>query len=243
MNPETETEAVSLATAVRDGLKDFDFEKVAVGICPSFVHMPLVKKAIEGSKIKLGAQDSYFVPEGAFTGEVSVNQLAEYCQMIIVGHSERRQFFSETDETVNRKTKGILDLGLQPILCVGESMDIRNSGKQVEFVVEQLKKDLDGFLLAEIEKIIIAYEPIWAIGTGVVATSEQAREIIDEIRLTLDRTHELGLGKKVPILYGGSTNGDNAEDLAVNSGCDGFLVGGASLKSEQFIKICDTVAK
>jgi len=244
MNPKTEIEAVDLATAVREGLVDFDFAKAQVGVCPSFVHLPAVKKVLEGAQIFIGGQDSYFLPDGAFTGEVSLTQLFEYASLVLVGHSERRINFGESDEIVNRKLKAVLlQTQMKPVVCVGENLDVRNAGRQVNFVIEQIQKDLDGVLAAEMERVIIAYEPIWAIGTGIVATAEQAKEMITEIRTTLDRLYEPGMGAKTAILYGGSTNGDNADDLAANSGCDGFLVGGASLKPESFIKICQVTGK
>jgi triosephosphate isomerase len=243
MNPPSLGEAVILAEAIKDGLKDFDFKKLSVGVCPSFVHLPRIKEIFADTKVLIGAQNSYFLPEGAFTGEVSLEQLQELVSLVIVGHSERRANFGETDEIVNRKIRALLALTqIKPILCVGENLDVRNKNKHVIFVVDQITKALDGVLSAEMDRIIIAYEPVWAIGTGIVATSDQAREMISEIRQVLDRLYKPGMGAKTPVLYGGSTNGDNVEDLVDNSGCDGFLVGGASLKPEQFIKICQLTA-
>ncbi len=209
-------------------------EEVDVVICPNFVSLDRISKAIDGTNIKLGAQDVYFEAKGAFTGETSVDMLyavnTDYC---IVGHSERRQIFGETDEVVNKKAKKLLEKEIKPIICVGETLDERNSNKMFDIVSNQVKEALNGISKEDIIKnVVIAYEPIWAIGTGVTATSEQAEEMCKFIRETVSGIYSKKAGDNIRIQYGGSVKAENANEILNMENIDGALVGGASLKNE-----------
>ncbi|MBQ5850528.1 MAG: triose-phosphate isomerase [Lachnospiraceae bacterium] len=214
-------------------LKTIDTEDEIV-VCPPFVMLDRVCKAANGSKVKVGAQNVHFEDKGAFTGEVSADMLVELgIEYVIVGHSERRSYFAETDETVNKKVHKAMSKGLIPIVCVGESLEQREAGNALEVVTIQVKQALKGI---DSEKLVIAYEPIWAIGTGRTATPKQAGEVITAIRETL---REL-FGNKaedISILYGGSMNGDNVRELMEQKDIDGGLIGSASLTFEKFSKL------
>ena len=185
--------------------------------------------------IHIGAQNMHYEESGAYTGEVSPEMLTSIeCEYVIIGHSERRQYFNETDETVNLKVKAALKHGLKPIVCVGETLEQREAGNAIQVVNTQITKDLDGLTLDDLSNIIIAYEPIWAIGTGKTATKEDAEEVIKAIR---DMVREIFLSDDVPILYGGSVKPENANELFTMPNIDGGLVGGASLKPDVFEKI------
>ena len=185
--------------------------------------------------IHIGAQNMHYEESGAYTGEVSPEMLTSIeCEYVIIGHSERRQYFAETDETVNLKVKAALKHGLKPIVCVGENLDEREAGKAIEKVSTQIEKGLAGLTKEEVESIIIAYEPIWAIGTGKTATSDDAEEVIKAIR---EKVNELFETEDLPILYGGSVKPENAKELFTMPNIDGGLVGGASLKPDVFEKI------
>ena len=185
--------------------------------------------------IHIGAQNMHYEESGAFTGEVSADMLTSIeCEYVIIGHSERRQYFNETDESVNLKVKTALKHGLKPIICVGENLEQREAGEAKKVVNTQITKDLDGLTLEDLSNIIIAYEPIWAIGTGKTATKEDAEEVIKAIR---DIIREIFYSDDVPILYGGSVKPENAQELFTMPNIDGGLVGGASLDPEVFEKI------
>lgn len=211
-------------------------EDVDVLICPAFTALYPVICELKNSSIKAGAQNVHFEDRGAFTGEVSpvmLNSLG--IEYVIIGHSERRQHFGETDQIINEKIKACLKHGLKPILCVGESLDQREAGLEKETVRKQLLKDLEG--ISEGLKIVIAYEPIWAIGTGKTATSTQANEMSSYIRAVLADIFSKGIADKMRILYGGSVKASNAKEIMDQPHIDGALVGGASLKADEFIKI------
>lgn len=204
-------------------------------VCPPFPYLLLVHEILAGSRIALGGQNMHFEPKGAFTGEVSANMLADCgCSFVILGHSERRHTLGETDEPINRKVKAALDAGLRPILCVGELLEEREADRTPEVVGNQLRYGLLGVLPEQLRQITIAYEPVWAIGTGRVATPAQAEDVHAFIRETLTRLYGADLAQSVRIQYGGSANPGNAEGLLSQPNVDGLLVGGASLRAEDF---------
>jgi triosephosphate isomerase (TIM) len=210
-----------------------------VVIAPVFVHLKTVADRLEGSNIKVAAQNcSYESKQSANTGEVSAEMLKDVgVSHIIIGHSERRQFYGETNETVNQKTKSALQSRLTAIVCVGETLEERESEKLFDVINEQLGKGLDGLTSSDMERIIIAYEPVWAIGTGKTASSEQAQEMHGFIRSRLAETHGKEAADNTRILYGGSVKPENIAVLMTEADIDGALVGGASLEAESFAKI------
>jgi len=204
-------------------------------ICPPFVSLSAVREIIKESSIKLGAQNLYFEEKGAYTGEISPLMLAELCEFVIIGHSERRQYFNETGDIVNRKVKAALRFKLKPILCVGERLEEKEAGGTKEVITEQLESSLAN--IDSTNALTIAYEPVWAIGTGRAASGEQANETIGFIRQSLARLFSEEMAQKTRILYGGSVNADNAAEFMRQPEIDGALVGGASLKADQFMSI------
>ena len=229
----TVSEAIELVNKMRRELDKIDnVDKV---ICPPFVSLATVRELIKGSSVKLGAQNIYFEEKGAYTGEISPLMLADLCEFVIIGHSERRQYFNETGEIVNKKIQATLRVELKPILCVGERLEENEAGKTEEIVTEQLRSSLDG--IDNLTNLIIAYEPIWAIGTGKAATSEQANGTIGFIRRNISELYDEKIARDVRILYGGSVNAANAAEFMSQPEIDGALVGGASLKADQFLSI------
>ncbi|MBS1255308.1 MAG: Triosephosphate isomerase [Deltaproteobacteria bacterium] len=213
-------------------------ESCQVVICPPNVLLSSLKKAVEGTKIEVGAQNVHTEISGAFTGETSAPLLKECgVQWCIVGHSERRVLFDESDEFIRNKTETLLKHGIRPILCVGESLEQRESGNHEEVVVTQLRKGLSGFAADDQSRCVVAYEPIWAIGTGKTATPEQANSMHSIIRKELESLASSEVAEKIQILYGGSVNVENAKILLTQSEIDGALVGGASLKIDAFPQI------
>jgi len=207
-------------------------------VCPPFTVLYPVAQIIVGTNIHLGAQDTFWEQKGAYTGEVSPVMLCEIgCEYVILGHSERRQYFSETNEMVNRKMQAALSAGLTPIVCVGETLDERERNKTFDVVERQVRECLRGLDEVSADKIIIAYEPVWAIGTGKNATPEQAQEVQSFIRKLYSEMYSEEAASRVPILYGGSINPDNISSLIRQPDIDGGLVGGASLDIEAFVKI------
>lgn len=229
-------EAVALVNGLLPGLSTLDsIDRV---LCPPFTDLWAVKDLLAGSGIGLGAQTMYWETAGAYTGEIAPGMLAEVCQYVILGHSERRQYFGETDETVNRKIKAALAVGLNPIVCIGESLEEKQAGKTGAVVKRQVVQGLADLAPEEGAKLVIAYEPIWAIGTGLAATPEDANAIHrDVVRAAL--AHMLGqdVAASIRILYGGSVKPNNAESFFSQSDIDGALVGGASLKADSFLAI------
>ena len=219
-------------------------DEVDVVLCPNFVSLDRVSEAIYNTNIKLGAQNVYFEDKGAYTGETSVDMLAavgvKYC---IVGHSERRQYFGETDETVNKRTKAALAAGLKPIVCVGELLWERECDITEEVIARQIKLDLFDVSAEDVKKTIIAYEPVWAIGTGKTATADQAEEVCGFIRATLAKLYSQEVADAVTIQYGGSMNDGNADELLSKVNVDGGLIGGASLVAEKFAAIVKAASK
>lgn len=211
---------------------------VEVAVAPPFTALDAARKELEGSSIRLAAQNLYWEEKGAFTGEISPLMLKEVgCQYVIVGHSERRQFFGESDETVNRRTKSALGQGLKVIFCIGETLKEREEGKTFLLIEKQIEGGLKGLGDEELRNMTIAYEPIWAIGTGKTATPEQAEEVHRFIRRKLERLYSKAVSEEIRIQYGGSVTPDNIKGLMNQPDIDGALVGGASLKAESFSKI------
>ena len=233
----TKAEAIAFAEEFRELYKDTD---VQTAICAPFTNLEALKEAFAGTEIKVGAQNVHFADEGAFTGEISVSMLEEIgVDFCIVGHSERRQYFGETDETVNKKLKKLFEGPIRPILCVGESLEERDADKAFDVVGGQIKADLEGIDAADVKKLVIAYEPIWAIGTGRTATPDQAEEMCAFIRKTLIELYGEEVSDEVIIQYGGSVKSANATEIMNMDEIDGALVGGASLKPEDFMEIID----
>ncbi len=230
-------EAVDTAQALKPLVSNAGHCEVV--IAPVFTALKTVADRLEGSNIHIAAQDCAVQNEfGAHTGEVAPTMLKDTgCSHVIIGHSERRQFYGETDSSVNQKTKAALSAGLTAIVCVGESLAERESGDAENIVKRQLAKSLDGLTVADMERIIIAYEPVWAIGTGKTATPEQAQEMHGTLRNAVAETHGQAVAGEVRILYGGSVKPDNIAVLMSQTDVDGALVGGASLDAESFAKI------
>lgn len=213
-----------------------DVQDVDIAICPPTVDLYLLKMILEGTNIALGAQNMHWQESGAFTGETSPKMLRELCQYIIIGHSERRQYFGETDEMVNQKVKAALNHDLIPIICLGETLDEKEAGQTEKVCERQVLAALDGLALNEVTRVVIAYEPIWAIGTGRSATSVDANETIGYIRQVISSDF-LEAAPKIRILYGGSVKPNNIAEYMQQSEIDGALVGGASLKADSFAAI------
>jgi triosephosphate isomerase (TIM) len=207
-------------------------------IAPTFIALAAVGAAIKNSSIALGSQNLYWEDEGAYTGEVSAPMLKSAgCRFCIIGHSERRQYFGETDETVNKKIRAAVKAGLQPVFCVGETEKERESGKTLSILDKQIKKGLEGLVLQQLNLLTIAYEPVWAIGTGKTATADQAQEVHRFIRSVVQSDLGQTLSDSIRILYGGSVKPDNIASLMAMPDIDGALVGGASLSADSFSKI------
>jgi triosephosphate isomerase len=231
----TAGEAIELVRELRASLGGI--EGVEVAVAPPFTALDAVQRELQGSSIRLAAQNLFWEEKGAFTGEVSPLMLKDLgCQYVIVGHSERRQFFGETDDTVNRRLKAALRHTLKPIFCIGETLKEREEGKTFSILGIQLEAGLKG-IEEEMEQVVIAYEPVWAIGTGRTATPEQAEEVHQFIRQRLEKRYGRGIAGNARIQYGGSVTPENVKGLMSQEDIDGALVGGASLKSESFSRI------
>ncbi len=241
----TSAEAANLATELKREVSDV--MDVDVVICPVFTALSVVQDVVMESNVKLGAQNIYWEDAGAFTGEVSGPLLKDLgVEYVIIGHSERRQFFGETNATVNKRIRAALNHNLTPIVCVGELLEEREAGKAFDVIQTQCTESLAGFSSEEVQKMIIAYEPVWAIGTGKTASPEQAQEVHKFIRDQIMKLHSEDMAQTVRIQYGGSVKPENTAELMSQPDIDGALVGGASLKSEAFaaiIKNCCTVNK
>jgi triosephosphate isomerase len=230
------TEAVALATALAKAVGRVPGREVLVA--PPFTALDAVAAVIASTEIRLGAQNIYWEPKGAFTGEVSAQMVKEAaCTHVIVGHSERRQLFAESNETVNKRLLAALAVGLTPIVCVGETLEERDADATLEVVARQITDGLKGLSRADVGRCVIAYEPVWAIGTGRTATPAQAQQVHAAIRAQLATVADAGTATRVRILYGGSVKPDNIDKLMAEADIDGALVGGASLVAEQFIRI------
>jgi triosephosphate isomerase len=225
-----------LAVALKREL--YRVENVDIVICPAYTLLAYLADDLEDSNIVIGAQDIYWQEEGAFTGEVSAAMLKDAgCEYVIVGHSERRQFFGDTNETVNKKIKACLRHGLTPIICVGENLQARESGNTFSVIKDHIQGSLAEISAQDLIKTVIAYEPVWAIGTGKTATADQAQEVHKYIRDLLRQSHGEEVAVSVRIQYGGSVKPENIKELISKPDVDGALVGGASLKSDSFSAI------
>jgi triosephosphate isomerase len=238
---ENHLEAIALVQKLAFTLTGKDFDSVEVAVLPPFTALRSVQTLIDGDKLRLsyGAQDLSQYDSGAYTGEISGPMLAKLgCDYVLAGHSERRQYHGETDELVNAKVQAALRSALTPILCVGESLEVRQAGEQVEFILGQLDRSLKGVAAAEVAAMVVAYEPVWAIGTGEVATPQDAQEAAAAIRSRVSEIHDAETAASVRILYGGSAKPGNIAPIMAQLDVDGALVGGASLDAGQFAQIC-----
>ncbi|MCB0723176.1 MAG: triose-phosphate isomerase [Ignavibacteriae bacterium] len=232
----------ALADLINLELTEFDYENADVVLCPPFTSLSIVRDVLEDSSIDLGAQNLFYEDDGAYTGEISAGMLRSVgCSYVIIGHSERRQYFGETNEIINKKALKALGFELKPILCVGETLDERNSGKQDDVVGKQVRECIANLNVPDIENVTIAYEPVWAIGTGVNATPEQANEMHTFIRGILKEVYDEKTSSKVRILYGGSMKPSNSKELLSQSDIDGGLIGGASLEADSFVQIIRSI--
>ncbi|MBE0481228.1 MAG: triose-phosphate isomerase [Dehalococcoidia bacterium] len=235
----TVAEAFELVTSMKKRLNRLSgVERV---LCPPFISLVPVKEVIKGTSIKLGAQNMFYERSGAFTGEISPVMLAQICDYVILGHSERRARFGDTDEIVNKKLKAALAFGLAPIVCVGETLEQNEGGETIEVINRQVKAAFDG--IDAFRDTVIAYEPIWAIGTGKAARGDQANAVIRVIRGALSKLYGDDAGQTVRIQYGGSVTASNIAEFISQPDVDGALVGGASLKAEEFLSIVEQTAK
>ena len=231
----TASEAAELINGIKQAAAGID--AVDIVVCPPFTDLKDAAAACAGSNVALGAQNIHWAESGAFTGEISAAMLKDLgVAYVIIGHSERRQYFGETDTTVNQRTKAALAAGLTPIVCVGETLEERDSGKMKDVIVRQVKEGLAG-LGDDLAKIVIAYEPVWAIGTGRTATPEQAQEVHALIRKTLAELSSGAIANTIRIQYGGSMKPANAKELMDQPDIDGGLIGGAALKADSFADI------
>jgi triosephosphate isomerase len=230
-------DARDLASGLRKELGD-NAGGPEVLVCPPFLALETVRQALDGSPIKLGAQDVHWEAKGAFTGELSTAMLKEVgVGAVLLGHSERRHVMGETNDMINRKVKACRAAGLLPIVCIGELLEERNMGVTREVVERQISKGLEGLTPEEVAKLVLAYEPVWAIGTGKTATPRQAEEVHHYVRKLITQKSGEAVGQGIRILYGGSVSPDNVKELMSEEDIDGALVGGASLKVDSFLKI------
>ena len=226
----TPSEAVALVNELKDLVKN---DEVDVVYCEPAIDIVPVVEAVKGTNVKVGAENMYFEESGAYTGEISAAMLKDAgVEYVIIGHSERRDYFKEDDVLLNKKVKKAIEAGITPILCCGETLEQREMGIAVDFIRLQIKSDLKDVAAADVAKLVIAYEPIWAIGTGKTATSDQAEEICKAVRDCIREMYDDATAEKVRIQYGGSVNAGNAAELFTKPNIDGALVGGASLKAD-----------
>lgn len=208
---------------------------VEVVVCPPFTHLSVIKEKVSGSNISLGAQNVSVNDNGAYTGEISIEMLKEIgCDYVVLGHSERRQYFNESDQFINSKVKKVLASGLKPIICVGEKLEEREKNITSDIITKQIKGCLEGLSESDMRKCVIAYEPVWAIGTGKTASNDQAQEVHKLIRDLLTKLFSESLSQEIRIQYGGSVKPDNVDGLMSEKDIDGALVGGAALKADSF---------
>jgi triosephosphate isomerase len=232
------SQAISLVQAM---LADLDkIQGVEKVLCPPFISLSAIKEIIKNTSIRLGAQNMYFEDKGPYTGEISPLMLIDLCDFVILGHSERRQYFAETDELINKKVQVALESGLTPILCVGEKLEENEANRTEIVITRQIRNGLRG--IKPNNRLVIAYEPIWAIGTGKAATGKQANTTIDLIRSTVANIWDPETVKSIRLLYGGSVTGTNIVEFITEPEIDGALVGGASLKADDFVNIVNQTA-
>lgn len=238
----TAAEATALIDAIKAKVGSQD--KVDVAVCPPFTALDAASKALAGSTIKLGAQNMHFEAHGAFTGEVAADMLKEFsCTYVILGHSERREYFKECNCLINKKVKAVLANGMKPILCVGEKLEEREASKTLDIVSEQTVKGLEGISKEDAKNVVVAYEPVWAIGTGKTATPAMAQEVHAAIRKVLADAFGADVADSIQILYGGSMKPENADALLAEKDIDGGLIGGAALKADSFVALIESATK
>ena len=238
----TVQEAIALVHEMKAGLEVV--ETIDRVLCPPFVAVSSVSEMLKDSQIAVGAQNMYWENQGAFTGEISPLMLKDICEYVIIGHSERRQYFGETDETVNKKVKAALSHGLKPIVCVGENLEQNEAGQTHTLISGQVRLGLEGLTASQVSGLVIAYEPIWAIGTGRAATPEIAGEVIGtSIRKVIAELYDAATAEAVRVQYGGSVTSANIAEFMAHPDVDGGLVGGASLKPAEFVSIVELSAK
>ncbi|ACU96624.1 triose-phosphate isomerase [Saccharomonospora viridis] len=238
-------EAIALVQKIAFSLPEKYYEKVDVTVLPPFTDIRSVQTLVDGDKLLLtyGAQDVSPHDSGAYTGDISAPMLAKLgCTYVVVGHSERREYHGETDELVNKKVRAALKHGLSPIVCVGEQLEVREAGGHIEHTTSQLIAALKGLKTEQVNNVVVAYEPVWAIGTGRVATPSDAEEVCAALRTALADKYGADLAQRVRVLYGGSVKSSNVADLVKCDNVDGALVGGASLDGEEFTKLCALAA-
>ncbi|MCP3802302.1 triose-phosphate isomerase [Allokutzneria sp. A3M-2-11 16] len=238
-------EAIALTQKIAFSLPAKYFDKVEVVVLPPFTDIRSVQTLTDGDKLlsKYGAQDISAHDSGAYTGDVSGPMLAKLgCSYVVVGHSERREYHAETDEVVNRKVRAVLKHGMAPIMCVGEQLEVREAGTHVQHCTDQLIAGLKGLKAEQVKDVVIAYEPVWAIGTGKVATASDAQEVCGALRAALAEKYGPEISAAVRVLYGGSVKSGNISELMKGDDVDGALVGGASLDGEEFAKLCALAA-
>ena len=234
---------VDLAKGVADGSSEVAGRSVDVAVCPPFVYLQAVMRAVSSANVAVGAQDIYYEASGAFTGEISAAMLKDVgCTYALCGHSERRHVIGETDELINKKVAAAINGGILPILCVGELQSEREASQTEQVVTRHVEKGLAGLGAEKAEAVTVAYEPVWAIGTGLTATPQQAQEVHKFIRELLGRMYDSQLAEQTRILYGGSVKPGNATELMAQPDIDGLLVGGASLKIDDFVAIIQAAA-
>ncbi|MEV7044329.1 triose-phosphate isomerase [Amycolatopsis sp. NPDC051061] len=238
-------EAIALAQKIAFALPEKYYAKVDVAVLPPFTDIRSVQTLVDGDKLSLtyGAQDIAPQDSGAYTGDISGLMLAKLgCKFVTVGHSERREYHAETDELVNKKVKAALKHGITPILCIGEKLEVREAGEHIHHTTTQLIDGLKGLKAEQVKDVVVAYEPVWAIGTGKVASSADAEEVCKAIRATLQEKYGDDIASSVRVLYGGSVKSGNIGELVGCENIDGALVGGASLDGEEFTKLCALAA-
>jgi triosephosphate isomerase len=237
----TSVTSKDLLTGLAGGLTDDTLEKVDVVVCPPFTSLATANEVIKNKKIGIGAQNIHQKDEGAYTGEISAPMIKSMnCGYVILGHSERRQYFGETNHLINAKIKNALKNGIKPILCVGETLDERENNVHIKIVDDQVTLCLKDLTKEDLKNVIIAYEPVWAIGTGKTATPDMANEMHVVIRQAIENIFGKETSEETRILYGGSMNDKNASDLLAKPDIDGGLIGGAALKADSFIKIIES---
>jgi len=242
MNTDSQS-SVSLAKQIASGSSEMAGQSVRVAVCPPFIYLQAVARALSASSIAVGAQDLYIETKGAFTGEISASMIKDIgCSYVLCGHSERRHVIGESDELINKKVTAAINGGLLPIFCVGEMLEEREASRTSEVVSGQMKSGLAGLSVEKISAVTIAYEPVWAIGTGLTATPQQAQEVHALIRELLAEMYGGQPAEEIPILYGGSVKPENAAELMAERDINGLLVGGASLKADDFVAIIKAVA-
>ena len=226
----TPSEAKALCATLKDAVKS---DKVDVVYCVPAIDITTVVEAVKGTNVQVGAENMYYEEKGAYTGEISPDMLTDAgCRFVIIGHSERRQYFKEDNEMLNKKVKKAFEHGLTPILCCGETLEQREAGVTLDWINLQIKSDLQGVTAEQAATMVIAYEPIWAIGTGKTATSDQAEEVCGAIRKTIAGIYDTDTAEKIRIQYGGSMNAGNCKELLAKPDIDGGLIGGAALKAD-----------